>query len=192
MAGETNNEAYVSTGKPKVGGAVFVGATTLTMPTDAVTALASGFVGLGYCSEDGVTQSQEVNSEEVKAWGGDTVLVTEDDKSETWQVTFIEMMNINVLKEIYGESNVTGTLANGISIASGTDAHVARAWVFDMILKNGALKRTVIPKGVITEIGDVVYNDTDPVGYPVTIKATSDSAGKYHYEYIKSAASSGT
>ena len=192
MAGEnTNNEAYVSTGKPKVGGAVFVGATTLTLPTSAVAALPTGFVGLGYCSEDGVTQSQEVNSDEVKAWGGDTVLVTEDDKSETWQMTFIEMMNINVLKEMYGSANVSGTLETGITISSGTDAHEARAWVIDMILKNGALKRIVIPKGVITEIGDVVYNDTDPVGYPVTIKATSDASGKYHYEYIK-AASSGT
>ena len=123
MAGETNNEAYVSTGKPKVGGAVFVGATSLTPPTDAVTALPAGFAGMGYVSEDGVTQSQEVNSEEVKAWGGDTVLVTEDDKSETWKLTFIEMMNINVLKEIYGATNVTGTLAAGISIASGTEAH---------------------------------------------------------------------
>jgi hypothetical protein len=187
----TNTEAYVSTGKPKVGGAVFVGATTLTPPTDAVTALNEGFAGMGYVSEDGVTQSQEVNSEEVKAWGGDTVLVTEDDKSETWQLTFIEMMNINVLKEIFGENNVTGTLETGIAIASGTEAHEARCWVIDMILKGGALKRTVIPKGVITEIGDVVYNDTDPVGYPVTIKATSDENGKYHYEYLK-AASSGT
>lgn len=187
-----NNEAFVSTGKPKVGGAVFVGPTSLTLPTDAVSELASGFEGMGYCSDEGMTQSQEVNSEEVKAWGGDTVLVTEDDKSETWKLTFIEMMNINVLKEIYGAANVSGTLETGISIASGTEPHEARAWVVDTILKNGVLKRTVIPKGVITEIGDVVYNDTDPVGYPVTIKATSDSNGKYHYEYIQAASSSGT
>ena len=149
MAGETNNEAYVSTGKPKVGGAVFVGATSLTPPTDAVTALPAGFAGMGY--------------------------VSEDDKSETWKLTFIEMLNVNVLKEVYGEDNVTGTLAAGIAIASGTEAHEARCWVIDMILKGNALKRTV--------------NDTDPVGYPVTIKATSDANGKYHYEYIKAASS---
>ena len=99
------------------------------------------------------------------------------------------MMNINVLKEIYGEDNVTGSLTAGIAIASGTDAHEQRCWVIDTILKGSVLKRTVIPKGVITEIGDVIYNDTDPVGYPVTIKATSDANGKYHYEYIKAASS---
>lgn len=180
-----NNEAYVSSGKPKVGGAIFVGAPTLTMPTDATTALPEGFVGLGYCSEDGVTQSQEVNSEEVKAWGGDTVLITEDDKSETTTFTLIQMMDVNVLKEVFGANNVSGTLETGISISSGAEAHEQRAWVIELVLKNNTLKRIVIPKGVITEIGDVVYNDTDPVGYPVTIKATSDSAGKYHYEYIK-------
>lgn len=47
----SNSATNVTVGKPKVGGAVFVGATTLTMPNDATSELASGFTGLGYCSE---------------------------------------------------------------------------------------------------------------------------------------------
>ena len=54
-----NNEAYVSTGKPKVGGAVYAGATNLTLPTNATSDLPSGFTCLGYCSEDGLTNTTD-------------------------------------------------------------------------------------------------------------------------------------
>ena len=184
MAGETNNEAYVSTGKPKVGGAVFVGATSLTPPTDAVTALPAGFAGMGYISEDGVTQSQEVNSEEVKAWGGDTVLNIQTDKADTFQFTLIEVLNVDVLKVVFGDDNVTGTLATGITITANSDEPVDGEWVFDMTMRDGAAKRVVIPCGKITAIGDVTYSDSAAVGYQVTVSAQPDSAGNTHYEYV--------
>ena len=187
-----NTEAYVSAGKPKIAGAVYVGATTLSLPADATTTLASGFVCLGYCSEDGVTNTTEGDTEEVKAWGGDTVLVIEDDKTDAFQMTFIEALNVNVLKEVYGASNVSGTLESGITVQANALAHEARAWVIDQILKGSALKRIVIPKGTITEVGDIVYQDGNPIGYPVTITCAADGSGNYHYEYIKAAYSSGT
>lgn len=187
-----NTESNVSAGKPKISGAVYVGATTLTLPTNATSELPSGFVCLGYCSEDGVTNSMEGESEEVKAWGGDTVLVLEDDKSDTFQMTFIEALNPDVLKEVYGASKVSGTLAAGITVQASAKAHEARAWVIDQILKNDALKRIVIPKGTVTNVGEIVYRDNEPIGYPVTITCAADTSGNYHYEYIKAAASSGT
>ena len=187
-----NTESNVSAGKPKVAGAVYVGATNLTLPTDATTSLPSGFTCLGYCSEDGVTNSITGETEEVKAWGGDTVLVLEDDKTDTFKMTFIEALNPDVLKEIYTASKVSGALATGITVQASAKVHEARAWVIDQILKNDALKRIVIPKGTITEVGDVVYKDKEPIGYPVTITCAADASGNYHYEYIKAASSSGT
>ena len=56
-----------------------------------------------------------------------------------------------------------------------------------MIMREGALKRIVIPSGLLTELGDITYTDTDAVAYEVTITAQKDSAGNTHYEYIKSA-----
>ena len=72
----------VSTGKPKVAGAVFRAPLGTTLPTDASTALASTFKELGYVSEDGVTNTNSPDSDTVKAWGGATVLVVQNEMSD--------------------------------------------------------------------------------------------------------------
>ena len=56
-----NTVANVSAGKPAVGGAVFVAPTGTTLPTDATTALGSAFKALGYCSDDGLTNSNSAS-----------------------------------------------------------------------------------------------------------------------------------
>ena len=187
----SNNAANVSVGKPKVGGAVHVADTTATLPTTATEDLVSAFANLGYCSEDGLTNTTEIDSEEIKAWGGDVVEVTENGKVDSFKLTLIESMNVAVLKEVHGKDNVTGTdLATGIAVKVNSVAHEARAWVIDMIMKGNVLKRVVIPKGTITEQGDVVYKSDDVVGYEITIKAQADSSGNTHYEYLQTASSS--
>lgn len=185
-----NNSANVSTGKPNVSGAVYVADTTATLPTTAVATL-TGFTCLGYCSEDGVTNTLEIESDEIKAWGGDTVLTLENGKTDTFQLTLIESMNLQVLKEVFVASNVTGSaLDSGLAVAVNVAEHTTRSWVIDMVMKGNILKRIVIPKGTITSIGEISYKDDTPIGYAITITAQSDTNGNYHYEYLKAAGSS--
>jgi len=180
------NVVNVTTGKPKVAGAVFVAPTGTTLPTDATTALNVAFKELGYVSEDGVTNNNTPESENVKAWGGDTVLVLQTEKNDEWTLTLIEALNTDVLKTVYGDSNVT-TGTGTITVNASTAQLADKSFVIEMSMKGGVLKRVVIPTGSISEIGEIVYKDDEAVGYELTITALPNSSGITHYEYIKTA-----
>lgn len=177
------NTSYVSAGKPKIGGAFSVAATGTTLPTDASTALDNAFTNLGYISEDGLTEKMTRESEDVKAWGGDIVLSTQTEFGVKYSCTLIETLNVDVLKQVFGASNVTGTFAAGIAVNVKADELPEQSFVFDMVTRNSK-KRIVIPKGKITEIGEVTYTDGDVTGYEITITAYPDATSNYVHQYI--------
>jgi hypothetical protein len=174
----------VSAGKPAVGGAVACAPLETAMPTSASDTLNNAFANLGYISDDGMTNGNSPVKTIIKAWGGDNVLVSQTDRPDTFKFKLIETLNINVLKTIYGSENVTGALSAGITVDVKTAEVAAQAYVVDMIMRDGALKRIVIPNGVMTELGEIKYNDSEVAGYEVTISAMPDSNGSTHKEYI--------
>jgi len=185
------SSSNVSAGKPKVTGAIFIAPVGTTLPTDSTTALNSAFVELGYASDAGVVNSESRETETIKAWGGDTVLKPFTGKEDTFQFTLIEALNVNALKLVYGDSNVTGDITNGISIKSAAEDLDYHSFVIEMVL-NGAVKRIVIPSAKVTEVGDITYADGEAIGYDTTLSAVPDAAGGTHYEYIKAVSNSGT
>ena len=177
----------VTAGKPAVGGAVWRAPVGTSLPTDVSTSLNSAFKCLGYLSQDGLTNGVTRESEDIKAWGGDTVLKPQTSFDETWKGTFIEAFNTDVLKMVHGNTNVTGDLTNGIAVTKNSKELEEASYVADMIMRGGVLKRVVIPKGVVTEVGEVTYKDSEAVGYETTIGALPDASGNSSYEYIKTA-----
>lgn len=182
-----STQANCTVGKPKVGGAIYRAPLGTTLPTDATTALNSAFVNLGYVSEDGLTNNNTASTETIKAWGGDTVLQPLTEKPDTFAATFIEALNPDVLKAAYGDDNVSGTLATGITVRANMTELEAACWVVDMILSGNVLKRIVIANGQVTEVGEITYKDDTIVGYPLTITAYNGGSAfdnDTHKEYI--------
>lgn len=180
-----SNAQNVSTAKPKVGGAVYSAPLETTLPVDAATELDPAFKSLGYISEDGLSNENTPESENIVAWGGDTVASVQTSKEDSFTYTLIEATNVDVLKEIYGQDNVTGTLDTGITITANNKELEEHCLVIDMILKGGILKRIVIPSGKVSEVGEISYADADAIGYETTVQAIPDSDGNTHYEYIQ-------
>lgn len=182
-----NDVQNVTFGKPNIDGAIYRAPLGTALPASATVELNSAFNCLGYVSENGVKNTNGPSASQVKAWGGDKVLSIESEKPDNWEFTMIEALNLNVLKTVYGDDNVSGTLAAGITVKANSTPHEASAWVIDMFLRDGAFKRVVIPNGVVTEVSEISYKDNEAVGYGVKVSAMpGDAAFDYdtHKEYI--------
>lgn len=181
-----NDAKNVTTGKPMTTGAVFRAPLSTALPADVNTKLEDAFKCLGYVSDDGISNSSAPDTDTVKAWGGDPVLYTNNGREDTFQLTLIEATNSEVLKTIYNDSNVSGDLTSGITVRVNSDDAEEAVYVIDLILKGGLRKRIVIPDAKLTDLGEITYNDSDPVGYEATLSALPYSGfdGDTHREYI--------
>lgn len=179
----------VTASKPAVAGAVRRAPLGTKLPTTADETLDAAFVSLGYISEDGYTNSNTMKVSSTKAWGGDTVLNGETGKPDTFKIKFLESLNPDVLKAVYGDENVTGTLAAGITVHANSKEQKPYVWVIDEIMKDGVKSRTVIGNGTVTNIADIVHKDGEPLGYELTVDAVpcSDTNNDTHVTYIKKA-----
>ena len=183
-----SNVSNVTAGKPNIEGAIYWAPLGTTLPDDTEDALTS-FTELGYASEDGITNTNSPESEVIRAWGGDLVLTVQSSKDDIFKVKLIEALKADVLKAVYGEDNVDGSLASGMALTVNAQEAQAASWVFDMIMRDGTKKRIVIPNAKITELGDIVYADNEVVGYEITLTCLPDEDGNNHYEYFLEAQS---
>lgn len=182
-----NNAVNVSTGKPKISGAVFRAPKGTATPTDATTALASAYVCLGYVSEDGVENSNEMDVSDIKAWGGNIVYRSLTEMNDTFALSLIESENADVLKAVYGSSNVTVDASGDVTVNVVAEDPEEAVWVIELALRGGRAKRIVVPDGAITSREAITYNDSDAIAYGITISAYPDSNGKTHVEYLEHA-----
>lgn len=177
-------ENKVTSGKPRVGGAIYRAPLGTELPKDATSKLNEAFKSLGYCSEDGLTNTMSLEMQKTKAWGGDTVFETQLSFDDEYQFKLIEAMDEEVLKAYYGDNNVTGNLESGIKIEVDGSEQQYCSWVVDLVLKDGILKRIVIPCAKITEKEEIVYNGKDPIGYGIKLGAIKGDGKNTHIEYL--------
>lgn len=179
-----NNSSNVSTGKPKIGGAIFVAPKGTAVPADAATPLAGAFVGLGYVSEDGLTNTVETDTNDTQAWGGDTVLSEQTSYKETFGFGLIETKEA-ALAQYYGPENIEVLGDGTIKVRHNGKTLPEQVAVIETVLSDGRVKRTVIEKAQMSDrSGDVTHTDDDPVTYPIVWNAKPNADGDTAVDYI--------
>lgn len=180
-----NNATNVSTGRPNIAGAVFVMPRTATIPTSATTPLPDEATCLGYVSEDGLENANDMTMNPIKEWGGAIVYRSLTELVDNFSLTLIESENPDVLKNVYGDDNVTVADSTGeIAVDVKADDPQEKIWIFDLALRGSKKKRIVIPDGAITAREPIAYNSEDAIAYGITVSAYPDENGSTHKEYI--------
>lgn len=153
-----------------VTGAVSIGPTGTTAPTDADTTV-TGVTDLGYASEDGVTETRDRTTNTTRAWqNGDIVRETVTEANLTYQCTLIETKRETV--ELYYGTTVA---ADGSIIIVPSKTGGRHALLIDVIDGDDFI-RIWVPQAEVTEVGDQVYANGEPIGYEVTIRAYPDAS----------------
>ena len=164
-----------------VTGAVSVAPLGTTAPTGTASAIAA-HEDLGYIGEDGVTQTLpgagDVNR--IKAWQNGVAVRTIRTASEdlpTWSFVLLET-KVEVI-ELYYKTTVTQTATEGEYDIDADAADAGHDFVIDVV-DGSELERVHIPRGFVSEVGDKVYANGEPIGYEVTIEGEKDSVLGYN------------
>lgn len=190
----SSNVAIAKPRTPAAGVIFFAPIGSVTVPTDGVTPLDEGFRDPGYLNQDGVTNTIDQDWSDIIAFGGDRVLTVRTSRSESFQFGLIET-NAESLALAYGSTNVTMDEATGnITVQHNAKTTPELVVVAEVALRGDRIKRIVIPRGQVTDIEDVQYQDgsDEPVAYTPTIAALPDAAGNTAYEYIVSVSTTPT
>lgn len=192
--GAKQSSANVTFSKPGVSanksGYIWVAPLGATIPTDATSELDSSYVGLGYLSEEGLTEPASFSAgDDIVAAGGDTVAQADPTFSKTWTGTCIEALNEDLLKVAYGSANVTVTAATAskdgvITVkeqAGDLEHHVI---VIDEMLKGGRKRRNVMADATFLITGDISHVHTALVNFEFTINAYPTAAQPAQTQYI--------
>jgi hypothetical protein len=150
-------------------GAVYVGSLTAPPPSCAASAIPAGYADTGYIGEDGITETYDENTEDIKAWqGGQIVRRVISESSATLNFTMIESKRTTL--ELYhkGSTITSNGDAEGFRLDVKPPVPDQRRFILDVI-DGTSVERIYVPLGEVTERGDITYANADVVGYEVTI-----------------------
>lgn len=174
----------VDSTKVRVGvtGSVHVGPVGTAAPTGTGSSLNVAFKDAGWIGESGVTRTfpGEGDTTAIKGWQNGATIRTVTTLSEdlpTFQFVMLEDKKETV--ETALGVTVTESASEGTYDLDTQDAKPRKAFVVTVV--DGAeILRDYIPEGYVSEVGDRVYANGEPIGWEVTITADRNATAGYN------------
>ena len=174
-------------GVPKITGGIFLVPQNVALPTDATTARPAECIRLGGVSEDGYTYSSDRTIERRKDWNAQAVRSLQTSMEETFEITYIEFLNPELLAALYGTDNVTVTPAdatNGTQIAVRHSVEMLEHGAYIIDTFDGKVKRRrCIPDAQLESMEPIVEKPGDWSVYACKYSVYPDSQGFTSYVY---------
>lgn len=168
----------IKVANPKVGGGVFRAPLGTKLPESYEDELDPAFKALGYVGEDGVNKTEDNESDDLIAWGGDAVLDLPGTHTVTYGGTFLESRNAELLKALRGEGNVKIGSNGAIAIKGNAKRPPRAVYVIDT-----DSVREVIPVGQIRISGDTAFVHNNAISYPSEWKGYPNEDGDKFFTY---------
>lgn len=156
-----------------VDGVVWTAPVGSTAPTTASSSLNTPWADLGFVSEDGVTETIDATTDKIRAWQKAAVVRTVvSEGTVSWKLVLLQTNAATVA--LYHGGTVAG---DGSIVLDPTKARPYFAFTLDVIDGNQRI-RCYAPQAQVSEVGDLVYQNGEAIGYEITIEATyNDTLG---------------
>lgn len=165
-----------NSGNVRIGysGKAYYGPLGTTAPADIAAAWPAGWVDLGLISEDGLTENNDQDRTDIKAWGYDSPVRSQTiNRVTTFGLKFLETSPevVSVYYSVPLDDMVesgSGASASVNFVQGQTPEPFTFALGLDVV--DGARHfRFIIPRAEVSERGEITYKGDEAVGYEVTI-----------------------
>lgn len=157
-------------------GAIWYAPAGTTLPTDSTTALASGYVNIGY-AKDGFSIAQDLKTKEITAWQTlDVVRLVPTQLSRSVKFSAIESSKTAV-QLAWGNAVVTvgTTPAYQLTFPS---AQASQEFVLVLDWSDGsATQRIVIKRATFKSLPTITFSRMDEINYDMELQALTPSDG---------------
>lgn len=177
-----SNVNNITSSNPGRNGVYFRGPLGVKLPETATEDLDPAFEDQGIVGEEGVQQAITRDSEDIKAYGGDTVYTLQTDYGQEITTTVYESTNVPTLRTAFGDENVVRT-DEGIKIVHNKSRLPRSSSVWEHLIDQG-VKRQVAEQSQVISVGDIANVHTDIVKYELVSKLYPDADGNLLVEYI--------
>lgn len=159
---------------------VYVAPVGTAGPTDIATGLNAAFEALGLLSEDGMTEGREQEQTDHYAHGGILVRTTKSKHKRTMVVTALEDNPVVFKLANPGSTaaSVGGVTTRTVKIPNQPDP---RAFVLELV-DGDVTRRRHIPRGEVTEVGEVTIADDEMEMHELTITIYPDANDVLYYD----------
>ena len=165
-------------------GAVSIGTSSAAAPTDARTALGTGWTSGGYVSEDGVSLTVNRSVTPIRDWSKNAVRNLLTEYSGSLSLSFLQVDEF-ALQRMFGSTNITKTAnssSHGEQLKAGIGAELPPIEKWCLSMKDGdARVRIYIPRGQMTEVSQIDFKPD--AGHTVggTLSTYDDGTGHSIY-----------